>query len=145
MVTNTLHTRPTEPYNSVILRRTATDAGPRLVIGLHDQRLARYGETLRLPRKEFNMAVVLLSASGRLVSHDELFDALYGDREDGGPDEKIIAIMLCRLRKKLVQVGVRIETHHGQGFRACINGAPHQPHRTLDQVRTAWREETKQL
>lgn len=42
--------------------------------------------------------------------------ALYSGDADDPPDEKIIDVMICKLRKKLVPFGIMIETNWGEGF-----------------------------
>jgi two-component system cell cycle response regulator CtrA len=42
--------------------------------------------------------------------------ALYGDEADDPPEEKIIDVMICKMRKKLVPFGIMIETSWGEGF-----------------------------
>lgn len=45
----------------------------------------------------------LAEGRGKIVSHDALAFALYGDNPDGGPDDvvKVIAVLIHRLRKHL--------------------------------------------
>ena len=49
--------------------------------------------------------------SGRCCSFNELAESLYGHREDGGPldPDNIIAVTICRLRKKLRQTSLSIK------------------------------------
>lgn len=46
------------------------------------------------------------------VSLSRLVDELYGYRADGGPEDaaRAVRIQMCKLRAKLDQIGIRIET-----------------------------------
>jgi DNA-binding response OmpR family regulator len=56
----------------------------------------------------------LLINQGRLCTKDEIFDYMYGDDPDGGPEygPHIVDVLVCRLRKK----GWPIETEWGRGY-----------------------------
>jgi DNA-binding response OmpR family regulator len=56
----------------------------------------------------------LLINQGRLCTKAEIFDHMYGDDPDGGPEygNDIIDVLVCRLRKK----GWPIETEWGRGY-----------------------------
>lgn len=50
------------------------------------------------------------------ASKATLMVALYSDRADDGPDQKIVDVFICKLRKKLRPFGVGIATIWGQGY-----------------------------
>ena len=58
-----------------------------------------------------------LSARGRMgsASTERRHAEVYGLDPDGGPELKIIDVMICRLRKKLGDI--EIETVRGSGYR----------------------------
>ncbi len=47
----------------------------------------------------------------------KLVDAVYGDREDGGPEnaEYVVRVHICQIRTKLAALGIEIETVKGLG------------------------------
>lgn len=65
------------------------------------------------------MADLLHSRMGKIVSSEQLLNAMYFDRPDGGPSSgpDIIKVRLCGIRKKLEQSPYEIETLWGQGYR----------------------------
>lgn len=58
---------------------------------------------------------------GRYVSNNEIIDALYGDREDGGPDYAVRCVWkhLDHVRRWPARRGVIVQTHCGRGY--CIS------------------------
>lgn len=61
----------------------------------------------------------LASSFGRTVSHEEIFDACYGDDPNGGPDHgtKSICVQICKWRHKLASVGLKVVSDFGVGYR----------------------------
>jgi DNA-binding response OmpR family regulator len=70
----------------------------------------------RLTRKETRILSRLLEAKGRVVSREQLMNALYFDRAEDEPQIKIVDVFICKLRRKLAGSRVCISTVHGQGF-----------------------------
>lgn len=72
-----------------------------------------------LTASEANLFDVLFKAGERGVSKQSLFDALYGNDPDGGPDGKIVDVFICKLRRKLRDADLPwfIETLWGRGYR----------------------------
>lgn len=58
----------------------------------------------------------LAAAQPAAARKDRLYDALYGDVLDGGPDPKIIDVMVCQMRGQVAHLGLVIETHWGRGY-----------------------------
>jgi DNA-binding response OmpR family regulator len=54
--------------------------------------------------------------SGRVSTRQALWNHLYFDDVDGGPDPKIIDIWIMRLRKKIAHTSVEIVTSWGNGW-----------------------------
>lgn len=69
-----------------------------------------------LSKTEALMFELLLKRVGRYVSRETIYDYLYQDRCDGGPFTSIIGVRLCKIRKKLTAIGVKISNAHGQGW-----------------------------
>jgi DNA-binding response OmpR family regulator len=93
----------------------------KILIDVANRTLTRGADVVRLCPGEFIFAVVLLSAAGRTLSRKELMEAMYGDREDGGPLSKALDVYLCRVRRSLLCIGVRFETVWGRGICALID------------------------
>jgi len=94
--------------------------GERIVVGpvtldRARRELAVHGELISLPRKEFEIAQVLMESAGGVVTKAQLVRALWGSPRD----TKTLDVQVGRLRAKLVAAeGVqRIRTVRGLGFR----------------------------
>jgi DNA-binding response OmpR family regulator len=72
-----------------------------------------------LPLKEKDVLVRLIKSRGAKVSHDAMFDYLYGTESDGGPDCGNIAIYthISKLRRKIERLGWTIKTKRFDGMR----------------------------
>lgn len=64
------------------------------------------------------------------VSHSSLYTVLYAGRPDcDWPDEKVMDVQICKLRRKLKKIGAVIETKWGEGWlmtaanKAMVRGA----------------------
>lgn len=79
---------------------------------------------LRLTPKENELAKLLRARMGKTVSRDAIMNALYFDDPNGGPNIKIIDVFICKLRRKLIGSGFRIETDHITGYRMAEGEAP---------------------
>lgn len=55
-------------------------------------------------------------SSRPIASKRSVMMALYSDRPDEEPDDKIADVFICKLRKKLRPFGVEIVTRWGQGW-----------------------------
>lgn len=58
----------------------------------------------------------LWRAKGKPVHQRTIHHAIYGMRADGGPDLKIIDVLVCKLRPKLKGTKWRIDNHCGHGY-----------------------------
>ena len=73
---------------------------------------------LTLTRSEFDLLAALFQSPGRVLSRDVLLNAL--EREDGGPYDRTIDVLVSRLRKKLGESARRsdlIQTVQGVGYK----------------------------
>jgi DNA-binding response OmpR family regulator len=114
-----------------ILRRTAvpgTADGPRaqlqqadLLIDLDRYEVTRDGEPIPLTRVEFRLLVTLVEAGGRVLSRDQLLDAVYGQDQSDVLD-RTVDVHIGRLRDKLGDDPEQpryVATVRGVGYRAA--------------------------
>ena len=81
---------------------------------------ARYGLTMVQAR----MLALTLAKPG-VLTKQRLYDLLYGDCYDGGPDIKTLDVHLCYLRKALAAHGGKIVCPRGGTFTVCgLEGTP---------------------
>jgi DNA-binding response OmpR family regulator len=114
-----------------ILRRTATtaadDAGrpplaiADLVIDLDRHEVTRDGAPIPLTNVEFRLLTTLIGAGGRVLSRDQLLDAVYGQE---GVDvlDRTVDVHIGRLRDKLGDDAEQpryVATVRGIGYRAA--------------------------
>lgn len=66
---------------------------------------------IRLTEQQGGIMAALLANYGKFVQRSHLFEALWGDDEDGGPleGEKVIEVHLCQMRRELRAAGVDFE------------------------------------
>jgi DNA-binding response OmpR family regulator len=114
-----------------ILRRTSSlvpDAAARapltladLVVDLDRYEVARDGQPIPLTRVEFRLLVALIEASGRVLTRDQLLDAVYG--QDGADVlDRTVDVHIGRLRDKLgddADAPRYVATVRGIGYRAA--------------------------
>lgn len=74
--------------------------------------ISRFG---KFSHSETRVLARLLASAPGLVTKDQLYHALTYDRVGEYPDEKIVDVYICKIRKKLR--GARIVTQWGVGFR----------------------------
>jgi DNA-binding response OmpR family regulator len=114
-----------------ILRRTATaasEAAPRsrlehadLVVDLDRHEVTRHGRPIPLTRVEFRLLAALLEAGGRVLSRDQLLDAVYG-QDQADVLDRTVDVHIGRLRDKLADDPDRpryVATVRGIGYRAA--------------------------
>ena len=85
---------------------------------------AKIDDLLQAPEVPFRLRLTgreakLLSAlmSGVLQSKEQLLAKMYADRFiDDEPEIKIVDVYVCKLRKKLSPLGLKIKTAYGQGY-----------------------------
>src|SRR5262245_4439669 len=95
-----------------ILRRTATQAPPTdtpsrrplrladLVVDLDRDEVTRDGEPVPLTRVEFRLLTALIEAGGRVLTRDQLLDAVWG-RDQADVLDRTVDVHVGRLRDKL--------------------------------------------
>jgi DNA-binding response OmpR family regulator len=114
-----------------ILRRTAAatpDAAisaplalADLLVDLDRHEVTREGTTIPLTRVEFRLLATLIEAGGRVLSRDQLLDAVYGQDQSEVLD-RTVDVHVGRLRDKLgddAEVPRYVATVRGVGYRAA--------------------------
>ncbi|MEV6898123.1 response regulator transcription factor [Amycolatopsis sp. NPDC051372] len=105
------------------LGRRATPAAPPLLtagdVELDPAKriVRRASGLIDLTRKEFGVLEVLLSASGSVVSSEELLERVWDENAD--PFTTTVRVTVMTLRKKLGEPGI-IETVVGSGYRVPV-------------------------
>ena len=101
-----------------LVRRTMGTQDQVTVGGLsldrQNRRFGVHGQPLELPAREFEVLWELMTPAGRVVSKREMADKL-SELDDYLGDNALEAF-ISRLRKKLVNSGVRIRTLRGLGY-----------------------------
>lgn len=87
---------------------------PRVVIDLHNRRVIADNEIQRLTYKEFELLAHLVNSAGRIISRDELFNAVW--RSNAHSDSRTIDVHIRRLREKL-GLEHHIITVRGSGYK----------------------------
>jgi two-component system alkaline phosphatase synthesis response regulator PhoP len=114
-----------------ILRRTA-NATPRmtarsqleqadLIVDLDRHEVTRDGAPIQLTRVEFRLLTTLIEAGGRVLSRDQLLDAVYG-QDQADVLDRTVDVHIGRLRDKLGDDAERpryVETVRGIGYRSA--------------------------
>ncbi len=108
-----------------ILRRAAPESNPivrgDLVVDPARYEVRRAGENVELTRVEFQLLLALIEADGRVLTRDQLLDAVYGNDATEVLD-RTIDVHVGRLRDKLrddVDAPRYIATVRGVGYRAA--------------------------
>jgi len=98
----------------------------RLAVDLASRTVTVEGQPLKVTAKEYGILELLALRRGTTLSKEVFLDHLYGGIDE--PEQKIIDVFICKLRKKIQAVGggPGIETVWGQGYvlREPRDGAP---------------------
>jgi two-component system cell cycle response regulator CtrA len=91
----------------------------RILVDLDGGLVVGGGHVAQLTRQEFTLFEALWTSRPRTLSKEQLLDAIYALSASSGdvPEIKIIDVFICKARKKLVPLGVVIETAWGKGYR----------------------------
>jgi two-component system alkaline phosphatase synthesis response regulator PhoP len=111
-----------------ILRRTGeATTTPSTPMASPDQPVIRHGgASIDLTRVEFRLLASILGADGRVLSRDQLLDAVYG-HEAAEVLDRTIDVHIRRLRDKLgddPEAPRYVQTVRGVGYRAAAARAP---------------------
>jgi DNA-binding response OmpR family regulator len=95
------------------------------------------GHSIKLTRTEQSLLARMMRSEGQVVSRAQLYHTLYGSRVDSNcPDDKIIDVVVCKLRGKMAEIGATgvIETARGLGWRVAVTA----PRLALALTRPEW-------
>jgi two-component system, cell cycle response regulator CtrA len=105
----------------VLIRRAKGHATSEIRIGrialdLASRTVSVDGQALKVTAKEYGILELLALRRGTTLSKEVFLDHLYGGIDE--PEQKIIDVFICKLRKKIQAVGggPGIETVWGQGY-----------------------------
>jgi DNA-binding response OmpR family regulator len=103
-----------------VLRRVEKDdvtnyADGKLAVDFGDMRVVCGDEKVRLTRKEFALIEHLIKNAGRVSTRQQLLDDIWGYSYFG--DTRTLDVHIRRLRQKLGDCGVCVETVVGVGYR----------------------------
>jgi DNA-binding response OmpR family regulator len=99
--------------------------------------LSLHGRSIKLTRTEQSLLARMMRSEGQVVSRAQLYGTLYGGRIDSDcPDDKIIGVLVCKLRGKMAEIGATgvIETARGRGWRVAVTA----PRLALALTRPEW-------
>ena len=79
------------------------------------------GRVAAFTQREFELLDALHTASPRVLTKQQLLNALYWrGSEDEEPEIKIVDVFVCNIRKKLEGMPIEIGTAWGKGYRLII-------------------------
>lgn len=72
-----------------------------------------------MPKREREVILRLSQAQGRIVPMHQIVDFLYGDEEDGGPEDarNCAQVHITKVRRKISPLGWVIEAERYRGYR----------------------------
>lgn len=104
-----------------VLRRTASDGDngnvivfDALILDKNVKRLTIDGEEIKMPKKEFEILLLLVENRGRIFSRYEILDRVW--KGEAVVVDRVIDVHITRLRKKIGKYGKNIITRSGYGY-----------------------------
>lgn len=87
-----------------------------LILNIANATVHYHGSSLELTRNEYRILHTLMEWRGRIVSREQIMQALWED--DSYVDDNTLTVNITRLRKKLETIGVAdyIQTKKGEGY-----------------------------
>lgn len=82
------------------------------------------GRRVHVSPREFIVLEVLMTRQDRVFTRNQLFDHLYSGETDNEPEQRILDVFICRLRRKIAPHSRFIETVWGQGWRMRETAPP---------------------
>lgn len=95
----------------------------RVEINMNAKKIYANGKPVTLTKKEYQIAEILALRKGVVLSKEAILDHLYGGMDE--PNPKIIDVFVCKIRKKLQNLGIDdfIETNWGRGYMVVDHGS----------------------
>lgn len=84
-------------------------------IDLDSRAIVYKGKFTILTGRQMDMLSVLIDAYPRVVTKGHILERMYLLSQDEA-EEKIIDVFVCKIRKELNEVGIKIITHWGKGY-----------------------------
>jgi DNA-binding winged helix-turn-helix (wHTH) protein len=79
------------------------------------------GESIRLTPTQFALVEAIAARYPGLATREYIMDYVYGLLPDcDEPDDKVIDVVLCKIRKALEAVGLVVVTEWGRGYRLVV-------------------------
>ena len=80
--------------------------------------LKKNGKRVELTTKEFDTLLCLVENAGRIVTHDEMLNWVWGEN-NLNVEQSNLPVQVCRIRKAIGETRTEryIETVHGMGYR----------------------------
>ncbi|MCQ8240047.1 winged helix-turn-helix transcriptional regulator [Rhizosaccharibacter radicis] len=116
---------------AIVRRCRGSDASAMVLGPLRFDMIRRSLEVNDVPvvltNKEYELLELMMTRKGITLTKDLLLDHLYGGRD--APEARIIDVFVCKLRRKLADLGVHdlIRTVRGLGYRLDEQGCRVQP------------------
>ncbi len=82
------------------------------------------GQHIVLTPSLFACFLVMWKHKPTVLNRERIHHAMFADDIDGGPEPKMMDVLICQLRKRLVGTRVHIETHWGVGYRVVVKDKP---------------------
>lgn len=83
------------------------------------------GRFVIMPSAEMLLLQRLVDVFPRVLSKQEAMNWIYQLRPDDEPEIKIIDVYICKMRKKLEPLGIRIDPSWGRGYALATSERPH--------------------
>ncbi|MBO6816531.1 MAG: helix-turn-helix domain-containing protein [Rhizobiaceae bacterium] len=84
------------------------------------------GNVVYLSERENEFFAALWEANGRVVSRQNLMRTVYWMLENEEPHIKIADVLICKIRRKLKQTNIHIETLWRQGYQIRRRSVPNE-------------------
>ncbi len=78
------------------------------------------GQFVFFTKAEYALFSALWNAPGRTRTKPQLMDGIYGLLVDEEPQQKIVDVYVCKIRRKLGDLPLNIETLWGNGYRIVV-------------------------
>lgn len=117
--------RELEARIQALYRREQADKGSEIVLGTLSfnptaRVLRKDGVPMTLTRREMSLFELFVRNRGKVMSKERLFEGLFSF-DDADVGLNAIELYVGRLRKKLADAGVHIETQRGLGYKLDVN------------------------